>query len=293
MSGRAFGLLIGISALFGASFLFIRIAAPSFGPVLLMDARVLLAGGALVLYALATRQRLRFGGRPGRWLLLGGLNAAVPFTLIAWAELHLTSSLAAMLIGTLPLLTALVASVWLRERLTQSKLAGLVLGLAGVMILSGWNPLDPAPTTWLAIGAMLVATALYALGSVYTKVAFGGVPPLTVTTGNLLAAGAILLPLVPFAVPASAPPLGAAAAGLALALLCTSVAYLGFFSLIASVGPTSTATAAYLIPGFGTLWGVLFLGEPVNAAMLIGFSVILCGVAVAAGVAGRRRAVTA
>jgi drug/metabolite transporter (DMT)-like permease len=291
---RNFLTLLFTAAIFGSSFMFVRIAVPDFGPVVLMDARLILAGAVLLLFAVLTRHRLSLGGRGAEWLLLGGITFGLPFTLLGWAQLHVTASLAAIFIATAPLYTALVAALWMRERLTRKKLAGLALGLIGVAILTGWSPIGLDATTALALLMLLAVPMFYAVGTVYIRQRFHHLPPLDVTIFTLLAAGVLLLPLVPFSWPAAPPSMAATLAFLALTFLCTSFAFVMFFRLIATVGPVSTSTAGYLIPLFGAFWGAVFLNEPITPTMLLAFAIILASVALVTGVRlPQRRAVAA
>ncbi len=145
MKLRDGGMLLLLAALWGPSFLFIRIASPVLGPGVLVELRVFLATLALTLYAISCARLPALWVRWKAYLLLGAINAALPFTLIALAELHLPSSLAAILNATTPLFTAIIAALWLHERLTTKKVIGLIIGVVGVGILVGWSPLSLNP----------------------------------------------------------------------------------------------------------------------------------------------------
>ena len=280
MGARDLGALILLAALWGASYIFIRVAVPALGPFVLMGARVALASGALALYAfLLARGMPKFRSRWKEFLIVGATNSAIPFTLIAAAELELTASLAAILNSTTALFVAVVAAVWIGESLTVKKVVGLLLGFAGVVVLVGWDPVPLNGAVLLAVGAMLAASLSYAVGGVYVKRTFAGVSPLAMTIGQQGAAAAILLPLAAASLPGEAPPLPAALSALALALLCTAVAYLLYFRLIENVGPTKTLAVTFLIPVFGLLFGVVLLDEPVGLGTLVGFAIISYGVA--------------
>ena len=280
MGARDLGALILLAALWGASYIFIRVAVPALGPFVLMGARVALASGALALYAvLLARGMPKFRSRWKEFLIVGATNSAIPFTLIAAAELELTASLAAILNSTTALFVAVVAAVWIGESLTVRKVVGLLLGFAGVVVLVGWDPVPLNGAVLLAVGAMLAASLSYAVGGVYVKRTFAGVSPLAMTIGQQGAAAAILLPLAAASLPGEAPPLPAALSALALALLCTAVAYLLYFRLIENVGPTKTLAVTFLIPVFGLLFGVVLLDEPVGLGTLVGFAIISYGVA--------------
>lgn len=281
---RDLGALFLLGALWGGSFLFIRVAVPSLGPALLMDLRVFFAAVALVLYAIAMG---RLGGFRSRWRqfpVLGGLNAALPFTLIAAAEINLTASLASILNSTTPLFTAVVAALWIGESLTGRKVAGLALGVAGVALLVGWNSQPMSGVVILSVCASLAAALAYGLGGVYAKRTFSRVPPLTMAVGQQAAAAAILLPLATVTFPGEPPSSSVVFSVLALALLSTALAYLLYFQLITNVGPTKTLSVTFLVPVFGVLLGVWFLGEPFGPGTLAGMGVILAGVALVTGV---------
>lgn len=267
--------LFVLAALWGGSFLFIRIAAPALGPFPLVAGRVLIA--AVVLWAgmRALGQRATLRPHARKLVLLGLLNASLPNYLFAYAELHVTASLAAILNATVPLFGVGFGILWLGERLTVRRSMGLLVGMAGVGLVVGWTPVAMTRSTVLAIVAALLASASYVLATIYAKKALAGVPAPTLALGQQLGAAVWLVGPALWALPAARPTAPALLAMVALAVLSTAIAYLLFFRLVASVGPTKTATVGYLFPVFGTLWGALFLGEPVNAMMLAGLALIL------------------
>jgi drug/metabolite transporter (DMT)-like permease len=284
MNARELGALILLGALWGASFLFIRVAVPALGPFVLMELRVGLAAVALTLYAAALARTPELRARWKQFIVIGTLNAAVPFSLIATAEIHLTASLAAILNSTTALFAPLVAAAWIGESLVPRQAVGVVSGILGVAVLVGWDPIPLNGAVLLSVGAMLVASFSYALGGVYAKRTFAGVPSMTLAIGQQAAAAAILLPLALATLPGELPSPAVALSVLGLALLCTAAAYLLYFYLIRSVGPTKTLTVTFLIPVFGLLFGVLLLGEPVGIGTLTGLGVILASVALVTGV---------
>ncbi|HEY8325098.1 MAG TPA: DMT family transporter [Ktedonobacterales bacterium] len=288
MRARDFGALLALAALWGGAFLFIRVGARAIGPTTLAEARVVLAGAALLLYMAATRASLDLRGRWKRYLIMGVLQGAIPYTLISTAELHLTAGLAAILNATTPLFGALVAAVWLRDRLTLKKGVGLVIGLAGVAVVTGWSALPWSLTTALAVGASLAAAFSYGIAGNFAKRAFAGVPPLASATGQQLGA---MVALAPFALPiaaTSAPwthvTLGVAWAVVALALGCTSVAFLIYFYLIKSIGPIPTLSVTFITPIFGIIWSAIFLSEQITVGVVIGMAIIFVGVLLVMGV---------
>jgi drug/metabolite transporter (DMT)-like permease len=284
MRPRDFAGLALLGALWGGSFLFIRVAVPALGPFLLVELRVGLATVALLLYVLAAGRVPKIRSRWRSFLLLGFLNAAVPFTLISAAEIHLTASLAAILNSTTVMFTAMVAAVWMGDHLTARKLIGIVLGIFGVTVLVGWDPTPLNGVVLLSVAAMLLASLSYALGATYVKASFSGIPPTGMAIGQLGAATVLLMPLCAVGIPEEAPPLPVVLSMLGLALLSTAAAYLIYFRLIENVGPTSTVTVTLLVPVFGLLFGVLLLDEPFGPGTLAGLAIILASVVLITGI---------
>ena len=284
MRPRDFAGLATLGALWGASFLFIRVAVPALGPFLLVEVRVGVAAAVLSLSVLVARRVPKIRSRWRSFLLLGFINAAVPFSLISAAEIHLTASLAAILNSTTVMFTAIVAALWMGDPLTVRKLVGIILGIVGVTALVGWDPLPLTGAVLLSVAAMLLASLGYALGGTYAKHSFSGIPPVGMAIGQLTAATTLLLPLSVVSAPGRTPSLVVALCVLALALLSTVAAYLIYFRLITNVGPTSTSTVTLLVPVFGLLFGVLLLDEPFGPGTLVGLVLILSSVVLITGV---------
>ncbi|PEJ47059.1 EamA family transporter [Bacillus sp. AFS002410] len=272
--------LFSLAALWGASFLFIRIASPVFGPFLTIQARVTFASIALVLYLVITKKSLHFKKRWKQYLIIGMLNAAIPFTLIAISALYLTASMSSILNSLTPLFTALVVWIWMKESLSMRKWLGIVIGVIGVILLVGWSSIPFTYDVKIAVGLAVLSTISYGLAGVYAKKAFIGVPPISLAAGQQIGAAIILLPFTLLNLPTSTTNVTILAilSVIGLALFCTSIAYLLYFYLIESVGPTKTLSVTFLIPVFGMIWGVLILKEHISLGMLFGFIVILCGV---------------
>src|SRR5215218_978283 len=288
MRPRDFAGLTLLGALWGGAFLFIRVAVPALGPFLLVELRVGLATAVLVLYSLAVGRIPKIRSRWRSFLVLGLFNSAVPFSLISAAEIHLTASLAAILNSTTVMFTAMVAAVWMGDALTVRKVFGIVLGIFGVTVLVGWDPLPLNGAVLLAVAAMLVASLSYALGATYAKRSFSGIPPLGMAIGQLGGAAALLLPLAVVSLPETAPSTVVILSMLGLAFVSTAVAYLIYFRLIENVGPTSTLTVTLLVPVFGLLFGVLLLEEPFGPGTLAGLGIILTSVLIT-GLAPRKK----
>lgn len=275
--------LVLLAALWGASFLFTRMAAPAFGAFALAEVRVAVA--ALVLLPLLALRggMAELGKRPARFALLGAVNTAIPFTLFAWAALSITAGLASILNATAPLFGALIAWVWLRDRLTPLQWLGMTIGFGGVLWLAMSKASFSTGGTGWAILAGLGASLSYGLSANVAKRFFSGVRPLAVAAGSQTAAALLLFPFAILAWPASSPAPRDWAAAIALGVLCTGIAYILYFRLIARVGPATAMTVTFLIPAFAMLWGGLFLGEQVTATMVAGCAVILAGTSLAIG----------
>jgi drug/metabolite transporter (DMT)-like permease len=278
MSLRDLLLLILLSAVWGASYLFTRVAGPVLGPIALMAIRLFIAAGMLIALARGMGQTPDFRTRWRQFLFIGAIGNAIPFVLIANAVIQLNASIAAILNATGPLFTTIVSTLWLGERLGLRKILGAALGVLGVSVLVGWSPLPVTPAVLLATGQALLAALSYALTAVYARRHFADLSPLQAAVGQVCGGAVLLTPLM-----IVAPPLGPftwpiTLSVLALAVPCSVLAYFIYFRLIANIGPTKTSTVAFLIPLFGILWAATFLGEPVNAGILAGLGVILLSI---------------
>jgi len=269
--------LVALAAVWGLSFVFIRVAVPPLGPAALTVIRTLGAGCVLLLIAHAVGVRLGWRTRWPRFLAFGVLNSAIPFMLISTAEKAMTAAFAAILVATAPLFGALIAAVWAGEPLTARRGVGLFAGVVGVTLLVGWNPTGAAlPPVW-SIAATLAAAALFGVAANYTRLKIRDIPPLATAAGSQLCAGMLLLPLIAAVPPVAMPVPIEWASAVALALLSSGLAFVLYFRLIANVGPVKTLTVNFLSPLFGVSGGVLLLGEPITANMMVGTAVILAG----------------
>lgn len=265
--------LVSLAAIWGASFLFMRIAVPTLGPVVTAELRTLIAGVVLAAwFALAG-----FDAQYRRWrrhyVIVGVIGSAIPFLLWAYAALSLTAGVLSVLNATAPMWGAVCTAVLLRERLTGKRIVGLVIGIVGVALVS--RPQGELHV--LAIAAALLATLFYGLVATYIKRWAADVPSRGMAVGTQLAAGVLLVPLIPLWPPAGMPTLGVVASIVALGVVCSGIAFLLYFRLIADIGATGALTVTYLIPLFGVLWGVLFLGETLSASMLAGGALVVLG----------------
>ena len=270
--------LVALAAMWGASYLFMRYAVPYLGPVPMIALRVLLAGIALAVFVYATGGSVGWREHWRAYLFVGAVGMALPFLLIAQALTVIDASTAAILNALSPLFASIVAAIWIRDPVTPAKATGIALCLAGTAVLVGWTPAPMSARELLAAAMSVIATAIYGFTIVYTKVKLKDASPMGTAVGTLLLAAAAVLPLVPFtARNMGAVPAMAWLSVLGLALVSTTVAFIFYYRLIADVGPVKAVTVTLLVPVFGMLWGVVFLGEPVTPGRIAGCLIILSG----------------
>lgn len=267
--------LVTLAALWGSSFLFLRITAPVLGPLFLAELRLVLAAATLLAWAWMTGRQVSFAGGWRSYLVIGAVNSAAPFALFAYAAVRLPASYSAVLNATSPLFGALFAALWLNERLTPRRVAGALAGMTGVALLVGFGPVALDAKVILAALAAIGGACCYALAVVYTRLRASGIEPFAVAVGSQVGAALVLSPaLAPWPGAGLFTP-GVVASVLALAVACTAFAYVLYFRLIADVGAARALTVTFLIPVFGVLWGVLFLGEPLSWFMLAGGALVI------------------
>jgi drug/metabolite transporter (DMT)-like permease len=270
--------LVSLAAIWGASFLFMRIVAPVLGPVVTAELRTLIAGIGLAAYFAVAGLSADWRRHARHYVVVGILSSALPFLLWAYAALSLSAGLLSVLNATAPMFGALCAAVVLHERLSGRRVAGLVVGVVGVALVT--RPAGDAALHYPAIVGALVACFSYGLVATYIRRWASHVPSRSMAAGSQLAAGILLTPLIPLWPPMATPTLLVIASVLALGLVCSGIAYLLYFRLIADIGATGALTVTYLIPVFGVLWGVLFLGETVSLPMLAGAALVVLGTVV-------------
>lgn len=280
--------LLLLGAIWGAAFLFIRMAVPEFGPVALVEVRVLIAASALVALVALRRQLKEFRSRWGALVLIGTINTAVPFALFAYATRTVPAGFAAVLNASVPLFGALLGRAFFAEKLGLTRATGLAIGFAGVLVLVARDLTVGGGA--LAIGAALTGSSLYALSAHLTRRLLPGVPSLIIAAGSLVASAGLLLVPSLFLWPPAMPSAAAWGSTVTLALLCTAYGYIVYFRLLERAGATSAMAVTYLIPMFGMIWGGIFLGERVTAPMLIGCMLIFAGIAVTTGLLSRTSA---
>jgi drug/metabolite transporter (DMT)-like permease len=287
-----------LAALWGASFLFMRIGAAEFGALPAAAVRVTIAALFLLplSFARGLGPTLRKHWKPT--MLIGVLNSGLPFALFCFALLTINTGLAAVLNATAPMFGALVAWAWFKDRLDASRIIGLVIGFTGVAMLASRNVglhsgSGSNAATWAVI-ACLGACVSYAIAASATRRYLGGIPALATATGSQV--GATLFLALPglWLWPARMPSMSAWLSLLVLGLAGTGFAYILFFRLIERAGPARALTVTFLVPVFAVSYGAVFLDESVTQWMLVSAAVIVCGVALSTGLVtlGRRRAAT-
>jgi drug/metabolite transporter (DMT)-like permease len=273
--------LIALGAIWGASFLFMKIAVPAFGASVMVGGRIAIGAAALSIIAWFIGKRLPRGVQWQPAIITGLFYAAMPLWLWGYAAQQLSASLLSIINATAPLFAALLSLLWLREKLSALGLAGLALGFAGVAVLVGGEGLSDVQPPALSIAAAFLASFLYGAISNYWRTV-KGMDVYSNVLGSLWVAALAMAPLM-IAYPVRATPDAAAWASVAaLGVLCTAIAYVGYFRLIEQIGAAPALTTTYLIPVFGTLWGVLFLGEHLGAHHVLGAAMIVGGIALVA-----------
>ena len=284
MKAKDFVDLVLLAAVWGASFLFMRMGAPEFGAIALVQLRMLIA--ALFLLPILML-RIGFAELPQNWkplTILGLLNSAIPMILLTYSTLFVTAGYSSIFNAMAPLWGALVAWIWLSERLNRTGIIGLLVGFIGVAVLAGDTESLTSAGSTLAVVAAIGGAFFYGVGANYARRYTRHLKSMSVATGSMLFPAILLLPLTVIVWP-DVPPSGRAwFALIAMGIASTGFAYILYFRLIANVGPAKAITVAYLIPAFAVIWGALFLDETVTALMIIGCLIIFLGTALVTGV---------
>lgn len=282
MSRRYAFLLLVLGAIWGSSYLFIKIGVRDLSPADLIEVRLLFAAPVLVAFAWS-----RYGAgslarawRPG--LVLAALNAAIPFTLIAWGERRVDSGTAAVANSSVPIFLALLAFFFVpSERSTGWRLVGVLLGLVGVAILAGVHPQGGWNGT-IGIGAIVLASISYAAANLYAGRRMGAGGPVLAAV-SMTGAFFLLLPLALATLPSHTPGWRSLGSGVVLGLLGTAIAQILSYRMIGMYGSSRSVLVAYMLPAFALLYGAVFLGEGVTPQKLAGLVLISAGVSLGTG----------
>ncbi len=269
----------GLSAIWGLSFFFMRLAAPELGVLWSAQLRVALAWVALIVVFSVARKPLAMGTRWPHFLLVGTLNSGVPFTLFSFAALHIPAGYSAILNAGVPLWAAIFAWPILGQRIARRVVLAVLIAAVGIGLMVRLGPVHFSREVLLAIAACVCATVCYGFAAVWSKRHLSEVPGYATATHGMMFAA---LALLPGAATQPWPTLALTKAWfavLALALLCSALAYLLYFELFRRMSATRATSVTFVVPAFGLFWAWLFLGEPVTLTMLAGFALVLCATA--------------
>ncbi len=269
--------LLSLAAIWGGSFIFMRVLAPVLGPVVTADLRVLIAGIALVIYFHAIRFDAEWRTYWKTYLFIGAFNSALPFFLFSFAALHIPASYSVILNSTSPLFSAIFAAFWLGERLTPVKILGLFVGALGVALVVKIGVVATDSMFFWSVSACVLAAICYGFTATYIKKFGGAIKPMAIAGGSQLMAGLLLIPAIPLAPIRGTVTLGVVVGVIVFALVCSAIAYLLYYRLIADLGPTGALTVTFLMPVFGMFWGAIILGESITLPMIAGAAMIILG----------------
>lgn len=277
MTLRQAALLILLSAIWGGSFIFMRVLAPIFGPVMTASFRTLIASLFLISVFWMTKYKIYWKRDCRIFIIVGIVNSAIPFFMYAYAALFIPASLSVIINSFAPMFGAVFSALFLIERMTLQKIAGLLLGTLGVTVISTLSTAGSGKEAVLAIGACVIATICYGISGVYIKLKATHIEPKAMAAGSQLFAGLFLMPFAVFYPIAPAVTAYDILVLVVFAVVCSALAYLIYYGLMREVGPVKTLMVTYIMPVFGVLWGSLLLGEEITPAILLGGSIILIG----------------
>ncbi len=278
--------LLYLGAVWGAVFLFMRIAAPQVGPVWAADIRLLI--GAAVLLGVAGGRTLPVvRGRVMSFLIVGALFSALPFTFIAIATVTLPAGFAALLNAATPLFTAAIGMAFLGNRPSGRVIAGLIVGVVAVVVLVGWSPLEPTMTTILAVAAGLGAPASYAVAGNYARARMRDVEPTELATGMVTAGALLALPVAVLSGAPGTPNAEGIVSLIGVGVLSTALAWPVFFRVLRRTTATAASTVTFIVPAFALAWAAIVLAEPVGIELIVGFSLILVSLCLVLGIVPR------
>jgi len=270
--------LVLLAAIWGGSFVCMRVAAPEFGVLSLIALRLVIA--TLVLLPLLTAaRRLAIAARWKQLALLALFNSALPFCLLAYATSKLSAGLPSIINATVPFFAALVAWAWIGDRLRRVQVLGLLTGFAGVVVLTLPKLQAGASGSLLAVGSGLLGAAMYGFSAIYTRRVLNGVEPMAIALGGTMIAMIYVFPLGFVALPEHVPSTKAWVAAGIVGAICTGFAYVLFYRLFVAIGATKTIAVTFLIPVFGVLWGATLLGEKLTWNIAMGGVLVLLGMA--------------
>ena len=271
--------LLSLAAIWGSSFIFLRILSPILNPIITTNLRIIIAGGLLCLYYFIVRFDCEWKKNWKHYLIVGVVNSAIPFGLFAYGALYLPASFEVILNSTAPIFGAVFAWIWLKDVMNWFRVMGLLIACLGVaLVVNLGAPTTLSPNFISAVIACLAAAACYGISGIYIKKYASHIKPLAFAGCSQLLAGIVFIPLSysQLPIPGVVTPMILFYL-LVLSLLCSAVAYLLYYKLITEVGPTKALTVTFLMPIFGMIWGALFLNETITEGMILGTVFILAG----------------
>lgn len=286
MKAQDFAKLLILGAIWGASFMLIKWSAPEIGIFALVEIRALGATLLLIPFVFIKRQQRDLFQYWPQLLIVGLLNTAIPFCLFNYSLLHIEAGLAAILNGTVPMFGVVVAYFYVKETIGWWGLVGVLLGFAGVVLIS-YEQTTGAEAGLVPVLAILLATLCYGIAASYLKIKLSHVKPFAIAGGSQFFASLVLLPLALLNLPEAMPSSRAISSALVLAFVCTGLAYVLYFDLIAKIGASRAITVGYLVPLFGVLWGYIILNESLSTTELAGGGLVLLGVMLATNILAR------
>ena len=267
-------LLTALAAIWGSAFMFIKISAVVFGPILLVTLRLLIAGLVFMPFLLRESKRQLFKPYFPSILIIAIVSNAIPFSMFAYASLGATSNMLGILNGTTAFLTTVIAYFWLKEFVTSKQIIGLILGFIGVFILV--NPSNGS-TTFIASMCAMIGSLCYAFNAVYLQKYHSNSDKIVLIGWSMLFGGLFMIPLASLNLPNAMPDINSILALLWLAVISTGLGYLAYVRLIDKIGAVKTATLTYLLPVFSIIWGAIFLQEKITLIILGGFIFVMMG----------------
>ncbi len=270
-------LLILLAAIWGSSFVFMRATADVFGPIALIAIRISVAALFMLVFLLQKKRRKEFFNHWKILLLIGAMNSAIPFSLLAYASLHLSGGTVSILNAITPVFTAVIAHFWLKSIMTKLQFFGLAISISGLVFLV-WNKVSWSIDSWLPLLAGVLAALLYGIASTTTKKHLSDVSVMTATAGSLFFSATLMIIVSLFFLPDfnNIQSIDWVYA-ITLGILCTAIAFIIYFKLVKNIGPARTASVTFLIPIFAFLWGYILLDEVVTTRMWIATGIILLG----------------
>ena len=267
-------LLTALAAIWGSAFMFIKISAVDFGPILLVTLRLLIAGLVFMPFLLRKKKRSLFKSYLPAIFIIAIVSNAIPFTMFAYASLGATSNMLGILNGTTAFLTTVIAYFWLKESVSLKQIVGLLLGFIGVLILV--NPSNGS-TTFIASMCAMIGSLCYAFNATYLQKYHSNSDKIVLIGWSMLFGGFFMIPLASFNLPDAIPDTNSILALFWLAVISTGLGYLAYVRLIDRIGAVKTVTLTYLLPVFSIIWGAIFLQEKITSIILGGFIFVMMG----------------